>query len=320
MKYCSHRAHLIQDFVSYKRNLGFAYTSEAPFVIMDRFFVEYGATESKGITKIEAECWSKQRSWEKPITQYKRIMDLRNFSSYLQSIGYESYIPMPIRCIRNFKPYIFSQEEIVRIFKAAQNITKRRPHSCRHMLAPYFKLLYATGIRKSEGLKLSIGDVDFNTETILIRGAKNGKDRILPITSTLVTELKQYAAFYNAESETSDWFFRNSDEKFISGDTIHSWFMKILREADIPFLGGGHGPRVQDLRFTFSVHSLVQMQRIGMDLYYSLPVLSQYLGHSSIEATEHYVSLTQQMYPELIQQRNTIDSNVFPEVTTNETN
>ena len=90
--------------------------------------------------------------------------------------------------------------------------------------------------------------------------------------------------------------------------------MRILTEAKIPYLGGGHGPRVQDLRFTFAVHSLVQMHHKGMDLYYCLPILSQYLGHSSIEATEHYVSLTQEMYPELIQHRNAIDSSVFPEV------
>ena len=313
-QYHSHRAQLIQEYISFKRNMGYKYSNEAPFIGMDRFFIEYGATESLGITQAEAEKWCERRSWEKPVTQYSRIMDLRNFSSYLQGFEYESYIPMPIRCIRNFKPYIFSKDEIERILNAAQKLTIWKPHSCRHMLVFYFKLLYATGIRKSEGLLLRIHDVDLAAGTILIRNPKNGKDRILPLSSSLITELKVYAAEYNASSNSEDLFFRKSDEKPISRKTIHSWFVRILTEAKIPYLGGGHGPRVQDLRFTFSVHSLVQMHHKGMDLYYCLPILSQYLGHSSIEATEHYVSLTQEMYPELIQHRNAIDSSVFPEV------
>ena len=35
----------------------------------------------------------------------------------------------------------------------------------------------------------------------------------------------------------------------------------------------------------------------GMDMYTSLPILSTYLGHKSIYATEHYVRLTMSLYP-----------------------
>ena len=56
------------------------------------------------------------------------------------------------------------------------------------------------------------------------------------------------------------------------------------------------------------------MSSQGMDLYYSLPILSKYLGHASLEATEHYVRLTAEMYPELIEQANQLCAYVFPEV------
>lgn len=241
-------------------------------------------------------------------------MDFRNFSAYLQSLGYDSYIPMPIRCIRTFKPYIFSRSEIERLLSAAQRLTVWKHHSCQHMIGSYFKLLYATGLRKSEGLKLTIDDVDLHNGTILIRSPKNGRDRKLPLSSSISKDLKQYSLTYNGFSSSDELFFRLTDERPVSGDTIHSWFGRVLSEAGIPYLGGGHGPRVHDLRFTFAVHSLIQMHRNGMDLYYSLPILSQYLGHTSIEATEHYVSLTREMYPELIEHRGAIDSSVFPEV------
>ena len=36
--------------------------------------------------------------------------------------------------------------------------------------------------------------------------------------------------------------------------------------------------------------------------YYSLPILSTYIGHQSVQATDQYVRLTAAMYPDLIQQ------------------
>ena len=52
----------------------------------------------------------------------------------------------------------------------------------------------------------------------------------------------------------------------------------------------------------------------GIDLYYSLPILSAYLGHQSLEATEKYVRLTAEMYPGLISEVNNICSYAFPDI------
>ena len=56
------------------------------------------------------------------------------------------------------------------------------------------------------------------------------------------------------------------------------------------------------------------MSKKGLDLYYSLPILSNYLGHNSLEATDKYVRLTSEMYPELIKEVNNLCSYIFPEV------
>ncbi|HEY5587055.1 MAG TPA: hypothetical protein VIK78_21535 [Ruminiclostridium sp.] len=56
------------------------------------------------------------------------------------------------------------------------------------------------------------------------------------------------------------------------------------------------------------------MSRSGLDLYYSLPILSNYLGHQSLEATDKYVRLTSEMYPELMQKVDNLCAYVFPEV------
>lgn len=54
------------------------------------------------------------------------------------------------------------------------------------------------------------------------------------------------------------------------------------------------------------------MADTGVDLYASLPILSNYLGHQSIGATNHYVRLTAHMYPSLINDINITSLNVFP--------
>jgi len=49
-----------------------------------------------------------------------------------------------------------------------------------------------------------------------------------------------------------------------------------------------------------------------MDLYYTLPVLSVFLGHKSLGATEHYLRLTSEIYPDILQQQKSISAYVFP--------
>ena len=55
--------------------------------------------------------------------------------------------------------------------------------------------------------------------------------------------------------------------------------------------------RLDFWRHTFAVHSFKQMVDNGMDMYVALPVLSTYLGHKTIYATERYVRLTMSLYP-----------------------
>jgi hypothetical protein len=50
----------------------------------------------------------------------------------------------------------------------------------------------------------------------------------------------------------------------------------------------------------------------GKDIYYSLPILSVYIGHRSIAATDGYVRMTSEMYPELIGKMEGICSYIYP--------
>lgn len=57
------------------------------------------------------------------------------------------------------------------------------------------RMLYGCGLRVSEPLNLRIKDVNFERNTLCIRGAKGGNDRVVSLPSCLVPELKQQVEF-----------------------------------------------------------------------------------------------------------------------------
>ena len=56
------------------------------------------------------------------------------------------------------------------------------------------RLLYGTGMRLMEGLRLRVKDVDFDRQVLLVRQAKGGKDRVVMLPRTLHEPLKAQVA------------------------------------------------------------------------------------------------------------------------------
>lgn len=52
------------------------------------------------------------------------------------------------------------------------------------------RLLYGTGMRLMEGLRLRVKDIEFDRHIIVVRGGKGDKDRIVPLPDTLVAPLR----------------------------------------------------------------------------------------------------------------------------------
>jgi len=179
-----------------------------------------------------------------------------------------------------------------------------------------FRLLYATGIRTGEAMSLSINDVDVERNNLKIRDSKNGKERLIPFSESLSENLQDYLKYRNQRPIVKgiNHLFVHPAGGISTSYIAYKWFRKILFRSGISHQGKGAGPRVHDFRHTFAVHSLVSMCEQGLDLYYSLPILSTYLGHQSLAATDKYVRLTAEMYPSLIKSVNKVCPHIFPEL------
>ncbi len=126
---------------------------------------------------------------------------------------------------------------------------------------------------------------------------KNNCERYIVLGDDLRILIKQFAekCFYLLDGE--DYIFTTSNGGRMSGDVLYEVHRLFLQKAGIPYLGGGKGPRIHDWRHSMAVYSFKQMIDAGMDMYVALPVLSTYLGHKTIFATERYVRLTMGIYP-----------------------
>ncbi len=314
MEFNGPNSFFLEQYIEFKRNLGYSLKKPYIFEMFDRFTIENNVT-TIGLTKKLADKWSQQHPNESDVTRYKRVNDIINFSIYLNHLGYQSYIPRRLKSYQStFTPYIFSQEELKSFFTACDTIKVHQISAMRYVLPIIFRMIYSCGLRANEALSLKCRDVNLEDKYIIIREPKNGRDRILPLSDSMTNACILYRKHYLSAHNNEDYYFCQNNGHRYETVTLYKWFRRIIWKAGIQHGGRGIGPRVQDLRHSFSVHSLAEMSRKGLDLYYSLPILSSYLGHQSLEATDKYVRLTSDMFPELIREVNNLCSYVFPEV------
>ena len=306
----------IRDFITMRHNLGYKSESmELSLKAFDSFACREGLNEVT-IPKELSLKWCERRKGEATDTWSHRTNFLRQFAIYLSNMGYEVYIPTkpPFKHDSTFTPYIYSAEEIKRIFEAADQLRMHDRHANTLLMSVplLVRMLYATGIRIGEAVHLNVEDVNLEENYLVVKGGKNGKDRMVPFSESLAEGCRQYLKYRNRLPDHCTRFFVKSNGCECRSDGYLYWWNRILSSAGIKHRGKIPGPRIHDLRHTFCVKSMHDMSTDGKDIYYSLPILSTYIGHQSIAATDRYVRMTSEMYPELIDKMESICSYIYP--------
>jgi site-specific recombinase XerD len=163
-------------------------------------------------------------------------------------------------------------------------------------------VLYSTGIRVGEALRLSLRDVDLQSRVLTIRDTKFFKSRLVPLGLRLTAELVAFQKRRNSlptpQLEDSA-FFASSTGRAIPYQHIITLFQRVRTAAGIQRdEGSSYPPRLHDLRHTAAVHRIVAWYRDGSDVQHLLPQLATYLGHKDLRGTQHYLTMT----PELLEQ------------------
>lgn len=163
-------------------------------------------------------------------------------------------------------------------------------------------LLYGAGLRFSEATGLLRDDCDLRASVLTVRDTKFHKSRLVPVGMPLAAVLAKHQAQPAGKRFARDgagYLLSNKDGTRLASSTVQTAFDRLRRAADVHGSAGGRSaPRMHDLRHSFAVHRLTAWYREGADVQRLLPVLSTYLGHSDLEGTKIYLTMT----PELLNQ------------------
>jgi len=305
---------MLSRFISYKRLQGYKYRSEEESLARFIKFVEGFGLDQNRLSKELVLKYSAKRPHETPKNHANRVSDLKQFTVYLNENGYPAHIPTVSKYLSSFVPYIFTHDEISRIFQTVDRLKPNKRYNSAVVYPVLFRILYGCGLRISEALDLKVCDVDLKKGVLIIKKSKYEKDRLVPMSESLNSICRSFYERVHKNSSEDDYFFKNKDGSRRSMCTVYDRFREILWESGIPYCGRGKGPRLHDVRHVFCCHSLKEISDKGIDLYCALPVLSTYVGHSSVRATEKYLRLTKELYPDIVERTEKVTSYIYPEV------
>jgi integrase len=238
--------------------------------------------------------WAQQPQGVQPAHWAARLSFVRSFARYWSAIDPRTEIPptglLPYRTKRA-TPYIYSDDEIKHILKAAINLppsTGLRPWT----YCSLFGLMAVTGMRISEVIHLDRDDVDLDQDLLTVRLTKFSKSRLIPLHPSTVEELRLYLNRRDQlypRPPTPRFFLSNRGTPLT--DCMVRWtFVKLSRQIGLRKVGDSFGPRIHDLRHRFAVTTLLHWYQTGVDVEQRLPVLSTYMGHAHVTDTYWYLS------------------------------
>lgn len=262
------------------------------------------------VTRIRREAVAEFLAGSGPITRtwHFKYRALKGFFKFAVSRGHTDKAPLPTelpKCPSSFVPYIYSHEELRRLFEAIPSYQRFPGRLEPPTLRAILLLLYGAGLRRGEALTLATADVDLANSLLTIRDTKFFKSRLVPISPELTKVLSDYARWRtdtHPSAEAEGHFFVGRRGTVIHRWTIQDAFERLREYASVQRSDGGRfQPRLHDLRHTFAVHRLTDWYRQGADVQRLVYHLSVYLGHARLAHTQVYLTMT----PELLRQAGT---------------
>ena len=253
-----------------------------------------------GVADLTAEtftAWCQTKQHLTSGVRRRHMAIVRNFCLYRRRRDAHCFVPDP----RLFPvwhqprpPYIFSQADILRLLHVTDGL---EPTSASPLRAQLYRLaivlLYTTGLRRGELVRLTCGDYAAHERTLLVRQSKFHKSRYVPLSDDTVGEIDVYLDVRRQHQlpispPTPLIWNRYHRGKAYTGTGLGQGLRHVFRLANIR-TPDGRLPRVHDFRHSFAVHALWRWYQAGVDVRSKLPLLATYMGHVSIHSTEYYL-------------------------------
>jgi len=216
-----------------------------------------------------------------PVTIASVISSLRALFRYLVREGEVSENPaaelqVP-RLGERLPRYVLSEEDVEHLFQGVDVSTKLGLRN-RALL----ELLYSTGLRRAEVVKLEVTDLDFTRGTLLVRRGKGKKDRLVPLGVRAAMWVRRYLErsrpLLVGDPGERALFISSQTGTALSKNFIGRMVKNYLEAVDL----GGRGA-CHLLRHTMATLMLEN----GADIRY----IQQMLGHALLSTTQIYTKV-----------------------------
>ena len=300
-RFVSPLADELTSFLVFKRTRGCAY-ARPEFTLQD--FDRFVASQVSNRSEVDLERllldWLAGKDGRKAKTVAFEVAVIRQFCLYLRRRDPDGFVPDRLLTTQSrgprYLPHIFSEDEIHALLDATSSlrVSGLQQLSVRTLIL----LLYCTGLRPGEAVRLRMRDVDLEEGVLFVEFSK-GRSRYVPFGQDLAAEMQRYLLLRSeyADDEPESAFFVRRKGDPMTPRAASDNICRLLRRLDLKPLKGRVGPRPYDLRHAFAVHRLTRWYREGVDIAAHLPWLSAYMGHCDLTGTEHYLRAT----PELLE-------------------
>ena len=167
-------------------------------------------------------------------------------------------------------PVVLSPDEVKHILSLVQHLTVRM----------VLTVIYACGLRLSEGIQLKVHDIDSTRMLVWVRDGKGGKDRCVPLPERLLELLRNYWALRRPRL----YLFPTQDGcKPFSATTLQKTFKLVLHQSGIRKEASIH-----TMRHSYATHLLERGVNLRM--------IQELMGHQSPQTTARYTHLTDKSF------------------------
>ncbi|WP_230399288.1 tyrosine-type recombinase/integrase [Novisyntrophococcus fermenticellae] len=305
---------LADDFIVYKKSLGYVYDS--PQRLLNRY-VDYVEQVSPNIIYPEKYVTDKYLGSLSgaPGTLYGMISTLREFSNYLFIHGYEKVYVIPPKTASQpvpEAPYFFTEDEISAFFEKLDEVDVHASFKGREIVLPaIFRLLYCCGLRCKEARTLECDNVHSDERYMDVRQSKGPKSRRIFISQELANYLNEYNAKISLLFPDRKYYFPHLDSYYSSG-MISKNFRRFWKKA-YPDFRITTRPRAYDFRHHLVWANLNRWAAEGIDINVMLAYLMRYMGHQNISETLYYFRFVPEFFPTFREMSKSLED-ILPEV------
>lgn len=281
----------LRDYLAVRRSLGYQ-LEETEHLLTD--FVGY--LQGRDATRVTTElalAWATAPRQAHPAWWRHRLGVVRGFARHLATLDPSTEVPptdlLPAVMPR-MTPYLYSDADLIGLMAAARDLT---PALRAATYATLVGLLVVSGLRIGEATGLDRADVDEAALALVVRRAKPGSAREVPLHETAVEALRCYARLRDRHFPVprSPSFFVSIRGTRLCRSAVNDTFHELIRRAGLEGRGTRCRPRIHDIRHSFAVASLLHWHREGADVDAKLPLLSAMLGHVDPASDDAHVNL-----------------------------